>query len=205
MNTIKITNLTKEYENEKVLDNVSFSARKGEVITIIGPSGGGKSTFLRCIAGLDSPSSGTIELSGNPGMVFQSFNLFQNLTVQENICLALRQVQKYSNTVAKSIALKVLAQVGLTEKANAYPSRLSGGQSQRAAIARMIACNPQVLLFDEPTSALDPYLKNEVLELIRQIATDKERTILLVTHELSFARKISTRIMKMESGRLTRA
>ena len=201
-NTLEVVGLEKTFQGELVLKEINLSAKKGEIITVVGPSGGGKSTLLRCIAGLEDPSAGTITINGNFGMVFQSFNLFQNLTVIENIVLALTKVKNKNKTEANEIAEKVLRKVGLLDKANSYPSRISGGQAQRAAIARMISCEPELLLFDEPTSALDPYLKSEVLDLIGSIASEKQRTIILVTHELEFAKRISDRTLQIISGEI---
>ena len=205
MNSLVIQKLSKNYQQEIILDEIDLSAKVGEVIALIGPSGCGKSTLLKCISGLEKPTSGEIKVNGNIGMVFQQYNLFQNLTVFDNICLPLKIVRKFTAKEAADTAAKVLTQVGLEDKINAYPQELSGGQSQRAAIARTIAFDPTLILFDEPTSALDPYLKKEVLELIRTLAVQKQRTIMLVTHELAFAEQIADRVLQLEQGKLATA
>lgn len=197
MNTLEIKNLRKEYPNRVVFDSLNLNAKQGEVLSIIGPSGTGKSTLLKCIAKLEKPTSGEIKIKGKLGMVFQQYNLFNNLTVIDNITLPLRKVSGYNKQESTDIAQNVLERVGLEDLINSYPSRISGGQAQRVAIARTIALDPQLILFDEPTSALDVYLKREVLELIREIATEKQRTIILVTHEVDFARTISDNIFEM--------
>ena len=199
-----------------VLDGVGFEVGRGEVVTIIGRSGSGKSTVLRCINRLETIDEGEIRVCGhqvhNPalnvralhrdvGIVFQSYNLFPHLTVTENICLAPMLVRKCSRAMARETAARVLAQVGLSDKAGAYPEQLSGGQQQRAAIARSLAMEPKVMLFDEITSALDPELTGEVLRVLEQLATDG-MTMVLVTHEMEFARKAATQIVFMNRGRV---
>ena len=202
--------------NIRALEDFSFSVNKGEVLTIIGPSGSGKSTLLRCLNGLEEIDSGTITVEGTPfasnspgrreiikkiGMVFQSFNLFPHLTVLENISLAPRLVKGMGKKEAESAALSLLEQVNIPDKSNEYPGRLSGGQQQRVAIARALAMNPEIMLFDEATSALDPEMISEVLDVIRDLAKEG-MTMLLVTHEMGFAREVSDRVIFMESGRL---
>ncbi len=198
MNTLTIKNLCKKFQEQIILDDISFSLETGKVVSLIGPSGGGKSTLLRIIAGLELPSSGEISINGKVGVVFQQFNLFANLRVLENITLPLIKVKNIPKEQAIEIAREKLKLVGLLDKEQAYPCQLSGGQSQRVAIARTIAFDPQLILFDEPTSSLDPYLKKEVLDLIRSVATESSRSILLVTHEIAFARQISDSILQLE-------
>jgi ABC-type polar amino acid transport system ATPase subunit len=202
MNTLEIRQLNKTYNERNVLKDLDLDLRQSEVISIVGPSGGGKSTLLKCIAGLERPSSGKISIRGRSGMVFQQFNLFQNLTVLENIMLPLRLIVKLSKEQARSEALKLLKQLGLAMIVDQYPVQISGGQAQRAAIARTLALNPELILFDEPTSSLDPFLKKEVLELIQSIAKLKRNAILLVTHELQFAEQISDRVLELKAGNL---
>ncbi len=202
--------------NVRALENFSFSVKKGEVLTIIGPSGSGKSTLLRCLNGLEEIDSGTITVDGIPfdanspnrreiikkiGMVFQSFNLFPHLTVLENISLAPRLVRGTDKKGAEAAALDLLEKVNISDKSNEYPARLSGGQQQRVAIARALAMNPEIMLFDEATSALDPEMISEVLDVIRDLAKGG-MTMILVTHEMGFAREVSNRVIFMESGRL---
>ena len=202
--------------NVRALEDFSFSVKKREVLTIIGPSGSGKSTLLRCLNGLEEIDSGTITVGGIPfedhspnrreiikkiGMVFQSFNLFPHLTVLENISLAPRLVRGMIKKEAEAAAMDLLEQVNISDKSNEYPGRLSGGQQQRVAIARALAMNPEIMLFDEATSALDPEMISEVLDVIRDLAKEG-MTMLLVTHEMGFAREVSDRVIFMESGRL---
>ena len=194
----------------------SLTVFKGDVVVIIGPSGGGKSTFIRCLNLLEQPTAGKIYFEGEDitgkgfdvnrhrqkvGMVFQQFNLFNNLTVLENITISLTKVKKQSEEESKEKALKLLKRVGLEDKANAYPSQLSGGQKQRIAIVRALAMEPDVLLFDEPTSALDPEMVGEVLQVISDLARDGI-TMVVVTHEMGFARKVGTRVLFMDSGQI---
>ncbi len=196
------------------LNGVSETIRKGEVVVIVGPSGSGKSTFLRSLNLLEVPSSGSIFFEGTDitsketnidmhrqkmGMVFQHFNLFPHKTILENITLAPIKVLKKSKEEAEARAMELLEKVGLAAKANAYPSQLSGGQKQRIAIVRALAMDPEVMLFDEPTSALDPEMVGEVLELMKELARDG-MTMVVVTHEMGFAREVATRVIFMESG-----
>lgn len=212
---IKIEHLAKAYDNGlQVLKDVNAEIKRGDVISVIGPSGTGKSTFLRCLNLLESPTAGSITIDGKNilkpdcdinamrmrmGMVFQSFNLFEHLTVLENITLAPQKLLGIKAEEAKSQAIDLLHLVGLASKANMYPSQLSGGQKQRIAIARALAMNPEILLFDEPTSALDPTMVSEVLNVIRTLA-QKGITMIIVTHEMRFAHDVSTRIFYMDQG-----
>ncbi len=198
------------------LDDFSVTVRRGEVLVIIGPSGSGKSTFLRCLNGLEEVDSGTIVVDSIPlddnethrleirrevGMVFQSFNLFPHLNVLENVSLAQRLVRGKSRARAREFSLELLARVGLADKAASYPAELSGGQQQRVAIARALAMMPKVMLFDEATSALDPEMITEVLDVMRQLAEDG-MTMVVVTHEMGFAREVSDRVLFMAQGRV---
>ncbi|WP_410207485.1 amino acid ABC transporter ATP-binding protein [Fusobacterium sp.] len=200
---IKIENVYKKYNGtENILKGVNLNIEKGEVISIIGASGGGKSTLLRCIIGLEKIDSGRIttpELK-KMGMVFQSFNLFPHKTAVQNIMESLVVVDKMKKEEAKEIALKLLDRVGLKERADFYPKALSGGQKQRVAIARAMAKNPDVLLFDEPTSALDPHMVQEVLNVIQYLKESSDMTMVIVSHEIDFVKKISDRIVVMENG-----
>lgn len=213
---LRIDNLTKKFGNNVILDGISESIKKGEKIVIIGPSGGGKSTFLRCLNLLDKPDSGTIYFEGaditdkktninairqKMCMVFQHFNLFPHLTVLKNITLAPVTLKLMSQKQADEKALELLARIGLADKANAYPSGLSGGQKQRIAIVRTLAMNPEMILFDEPTSALDPEMVGEVLNLMKELADDG-MTMVVVTHEMGFAREVATRVLFMDSGKI---
>ena len=213
---IKLDQVFKSFGSNQVLKGVSFEVAKGEMIAIIGASGSGKSTALRCIDRLEVIDQGSIEVCGirvdNPavdlrklrqdvGIVFQSYNLFPHLTVEENIVLALRHVKKLPRSEARETALSVLKQVGLAEKADAYPEQLSGGQQQRVAIARSLAMSPKVMLFDEVTSALDPQLTGEVLRVMEDLAAGG-MTMLLVTHEMNFARRFASRVIFMHEGRI---
>lgn len=206
---IEIKNLKKSYGDHVVLDGINTTISRGEVIAIIGPSGCGKSTFLRSINRLEEADSGQIIFEGidilakdvnintirqRIGMVFQQFNLFPNMTVKENIKLAPVKLKGMSPSEADETAAKLLARVGLSDKADAYPENLSGGQKQRIAIARTLAMNPDVILFDEPTSALDPEMVGEVLEIMKELAEDG-MTMIVVTHEMGFARDVATRVM----------
>ena len=198
------------------LDDLSVRVRRGEVLVVIGPSGSGKSTFLRCLNGLEQIDSGTIVIDGIPldaseanrlairrevGMVFQSFNLFPHLSVLDNINLAQRLVRGRSRAEASRASRELLARVGLADKADSYPDQLSGGQQQRVAIARALALHPKVMLFDEATSALDPEMIGEVLDVMRALA-EGGMTMVVVTHEMGFAREVSDRVVFMEAGRL---
>ena len=211
---ITIKNLKKSYKNVTPLENISTEISRGEVISIIGPSGTGKSTLLRCLNRLETPTSGEIIIDGinitqkdcdiykvrqKMGMVFQSFNLFSHLMVIENIMLGPTNLLKVSPQEAFDEALRLLRTVGLADKAYSYPDELSGGQKQRVAIARTLAMKPEIVLFDEPTSALDPTMVGEVLSVIRTLASEG-LTMMIVTHEMKFARDVSTRIFYMDKG-----
>lgn len=211
---VEVKNVHKSFGNNEVLKGVSFDIRKGEVVAIIGQSGSGKSTALRCIDHLETINSGTINVCGHTlgsgaidlgklrqdvGIVFQSYNLFPHLTVKQNIMLALRHVKKLPKKQCEEKAEYVLRQVGLLVKADDYPEQLSGGQQQRVAIARSLAMEPQVMLFDEVTSALDPQLTGEVLKVIEDLAAGG-MTMILVTHEMAFARRVANKIIYMYQG-----
>ncbi len=213
---INVENLSKNFGNLKVLKNISPTINKGEIISIIGPSGSGKSTFLRCINKLEEATEGHIYIDGmdlmdkntdinkireRVGMVFQHFNLFPNMTVLENLTLSPVMVKKESKEEAKKYASYLLEKVGLSDKANSYPTQLSGGQKQRIAIARALAMKPEVILFDEPTSALDPEMIKEVLDVIRDLAKEG-MTMLIVTHEMGFAKNVGNRILFMDNGEI---
>ncbi len=213
-NVIRIEDLHKSFGDHEVLRGVNAKVKSGEVVCIIGPSGSGKSTLLRCLNGLESITSGNIWLGGynlsdekndlnevrkHVGMVFQHFNLFPNMTVVENITLAPMQVKKYPQDRARKEALELLRRVGLEDKADARPASLSGGQKQRVAIARALAMNPEIMLFDEATSALDPEMVGEVLGVIRSLA-EEGMTMVLVTHEMGFAREVADRVMFIDDG-----
>ena len=212
----EIKDLQKKFGSLTVFDGLSETICKGDVVVIIGPSGGGKSTFIRCLNLLEQPTAGKIYFEGEDitakgfdvnrhrqkvGMVFQQFNLFNNLTVLENITISLTKVKKQSEEESREKALKLLKRVGLEDKANAYPSQLSGGQKQRIAIVRALSMEPDVLLFDEPTSALDPEMVGEVLQVISDLARDGI-TMVVVTHEMGFARKVGTRVLFMDGGQI---
>lgn len=202
---IKVENLYKKYsESEMILKNVNLEIEKGEVISIIGASGGGKSTLLRCLIGLEEIDSGTIIVpeKNKMGMVFQSFNLFPHMTALQNIMESLIVVDKMEKSKAKEIALNLLEKVGLKERANFYPKALSGGQKQRVAIARALAKNPELLLFDEPTSALDPEMVKEVEAVIEELRNTSDITMIIVSHEIDFVNQISDRIIVMENGQV---
>lgn len=202
---IKVENLYKKYsESEMILKNVNLEIEKGEVISIIGASGGGKSTLLRCLIGLEEIDSGTIIVpeKNKMGMVFQSFNLFPHMTALQNIMESLIVVDKMERSKAKEIALELLEKVGLKERANFYPKTLSGGQKQRVAIARALAKNPELLLFDEPTSALDPEMVKEVEAVIEELRNTSDITMVIVSHEIDFVNQISDRIVVMENGQV---
>lgn len=225
---IKMENVDKSFGNIQVLSNINFEISEGEVVTLIGPSGAGKSTMLRCINLLEVPTTGTISLDGQAlsydtnrggkltlrsrfnltsyrsevGMVFQSFNLWPERTVEENIVEGLRRVKKAGKAEARSIAEQLLDRVGLSDKIDSYPASLSGGQQQRVAICRALAMKPRAILFDEPTSALDPELVGEVLDIMRDLA-EEGMTMIIVTHEMNFAREVSDRVIFMEKGTIT--
>lgn len=215
--SIIVKKLEKSFENQKVLRGIDLEIQDGETVVLIGSSGSGKSTFLRCLNLLNVPDKGQIFIDGqeitNPktnlnklrakvGMVFQSFNLFENLNIIENIKLAPRKVLHISNKQAEKEAMELLKRVGLANKAYDYPKNLSGGQKQRVAIARALAMHPEVILFDEPTSALDPEMVGEVLEVIKDLAKDHSRTMVIVTHEMSFAREVGTRLIFLDKGKI---
>lgn len=212
---IEIQQLKKAFGDNVILENISEKVNKGQVICVIGPSGAGKSTFLRCLNLLEKPTSGEILFEGTDltklgaadvqkmrakmGMVFQSFNLFPNMTVIDNVKLAPMKVKNISEEEAQAEAKKLLEQVGMGDKANAYPMSLSGGQQQRVAIARSLAMKPEVMLFDEPTSALDPEMVGEVLKVMQQLANDG-MTMVVVTHEMGFAKSVADQIWFMADG-----
>lgn len=216
---IEIKNIHKKFGKNEVLKGIDLDVKKGEVISIIGPSGTGKSTFLRCINCLEDADNGSIKmdekevelrhikladklwLRRNTAMVFQGFYLFNNKTVLRNITIGLTVVKKVSQKEADEKALEILKQIGLLDKKDEYPSSLSGGQQQRVAIGRALALDPKVLLFDEPTSALDPELVNEVLMLIKDLAK-QHKTMIIVTHEISFARNVSDKVCFMDGGKI---
>lgn len=218
---LRAENIYKNFGKTEVLKGINLSVKKGEVIAIIGPSGSGKSTLLRCLNKLESVQQGTIIVDGDVicengkyrsekeirpiikqmGMVFQNFNLFPQMTVLQNIIEAPMLVNKETKEDATANAKKLLCEVGLSEKIDSYPSQLSGGQQQRVAIARALAMKPKLLLFDEPTSALDPELTGEVLNVMRNLAENRN-TMLVVTHEIGFAREVATRVVFMDDGHI---
>ena len=213
---IKIKNLKKSYGKLEVLKGINTEIREGEVISIIGPSGSGKSTFLRCINRLEEPTSGEIFIHGtnilqknvninkireNVGMVFQHFNLYPHKTVLENIILGPVKLKKISKAEAEEKAIELLKKVGLEDKKDVYPNKLSGGQKQRVAIARALAMDPQIMLFDEPTSALDPEMIGEVLIVMKELA-QAGMTMIVVTHEMGFARNVANRVFFMDGGHI---
>lgn len=213
---ITVKDLHKKFGDNHVLNGVNYHIHPGEKIVVVGPSGSGKSTFLRCLNLLETPSSGEIWFDGqlitdpktdinkvrqHMGMVFQHFNLFNNLTIMQNITLAPTKLKLMGEEEARENALKLLNRVGLAEKADAYPSSLSGGQKQRIAIVRSLAMNPRVMLFDEPTSALDPEMVGEVLEVMKELADDG-MTMVVVTHEMGFAREVGTKVLFMDEGNI---
>jgi polar amino acid transport system ATP-binding protein len=199
MEILKVENLHKSFGPLEVLKGIDFTAKQGEVITVIGPSGSGKSTLLRCLNQLEKPDKGLIECNSRLGMVFQNFNLFPHKSVLENVIEAPIVVKKLSKADAVKIADDLLKKVGLFDKRQAYPCELSGGQKQRVAIARALAMEPEIMLFDEPTSALDPQLIGEVLQVMKQLA-EEDMTMIVVTHEMNFAREVSNRIIFMNKG-----
>lgn len=216
MSLLNVTALHKYYGENHVLKGIDLKVEEGEVVAIIGRSGSGKSTFLRTLNGLESINDGVIEVDGEyidaaradlrslrqkVGMVFQQFNLFPHLTVGENVMLAPQVVKKIPRTEAEQIARQMLERVGLSEKFDAYPERLSGGQQQRVAIARALAMSPKVLLCDEITSALDPELVNEVLAVVKQLASEG-MTLIMVTHEMRFAREVGDKLVFMHQGKV---
>lgn len=211
---IEVNNLKKEYGKLKVLQGISETIKENEVVCVIGPSGSGKSTFLRCINLLEIPTSGEIYIDGEQinkkdvdinvirtklGMVFQNFNLFPHKTTLENITIGPIQVKKMPRAEAEKEARALLETVGLSDKADVYPSSLSGGQKQRAAIARALAMKPEIMLFDEPTSALDPEMVGEVLQVMKSLA-HRGMTMVIVTHEMGFAKEVADRVLFMDEG-----
>ena len=196
---LEMKNIVKKYGDFIAVDNVNFSMQKGEIVAIIGPSGSGKSTLLRCINGLNSVTSGEIDLKGTTGMVFQHFNLFPHMTCKENITYAPIKVKKENKEQANRKAEELLKLVGLENKADVYPAQISGGQKQRIAIARALAMNPDLMLFDEPTSALDPEITGEVLNVMKKLA-QSHTTMIVVTHEMGFAREVADRVVFMDNG-----
>jgi polar amino acid transport system ATP-binding protein len=213
---LEIRNLHKRYGDLEVLKGISLTARDGDVISILGSSGSGKSTFLRCLNGLEELDDGSVSIDGldlaNPktdinayrrevGMVFQHFNLFPHMTVLENLCLAQKVVRKRGKAEREAKARALLDKVGIGQKAGEFPSRLSGGQQQRVAIARALCMDPKVMLFDEPTSALDPEMVGEVLDVMKQLAVEG-MTMVCVTHEMGFAREVADRVLFFDHGKL---
>jgi len=214
---IEVKNLEKSFGDLHILKGITTTIEKGEKVVIIGPSGSGKSTFLRCLNRLEQPTSGQILFEGQDltrmpdkqlyavrekmGMVFQHFHLFPHLTIRKNITLAPVKLGLMNQQQANETAERLLKKVGLSDKAEQYPNQLSGGQKQRIAIARALAMNPDVMLFDEPTSALDPEMVGEVLELMRELASEG-MTMVVVTHEMGFAREVASRVMFMDGGKI---
>ena len=211
---IEVNDLKKSFGKLEVLKGINTEVQRGEVVVVIGPSGSGKSTFLRCLNLLETPTAGSIFVDGaeitdpkcdinlhrqKMGMVFQHFNLFNNMTILRNMTLAPMTLLKKSKEDAEAQALALLRRVGLEDKANAYPSQLSGGQKQRIAIVRALCMNPEVMLFDEPTSALDPEMVGEVLDVMKELAQDG-MTMVVVTHEMGFAREVGSRVLFMDEG-----
>lgn len=216
---IRLTDVCMSFGDLQVLEHIDLSLAKGSKTVIIGPSGGGKSTLLRCINLFETPQKGNVfvdgqELTGKSrrelckirqgiGMVFQQFNLYPHMTVLDNLCLAPVILKKEKRKDVEKLAMMHLSQVGLSEKANSYPSQLSGGQQQRVAIARALCMNPKVLLFDEPTSALDPEMISEVLDIMQKVAHQEGITMVVVTHEMGFASSIADRVLFLDAGRIT--
>lgn len=217
---IKVTGMHKSFGELHVLRGIDFTAEAGEVIVIIGPSGMGKSTFLRCLNCIERPEKGIVQIDDvvlnaekyaeqdvkalrkKASMVFQNYNVFKNKTVLENVMLPMTSVQKINKEEARARALEYLKQVELMDKIDEYPSRLSGGQQQRVGIARALAVNPNVILFDEPTSSLDPELVMGILDIIRKLAKEHNRTMIIVTHEMRFAAEVADRVVFMDEGKI---
>ena len=210
MGYIQFEDVHKSFGNNEVLKGITMGVEKGHMATLLGPSGCGKSTLLRCLAGLEEVTTGKVYVDGkditdvtprnrNIGMVFQQFNLFPNMTIKENIMLAPVKRKKMSKEDAEKKALELLTRIGLSDKADSYPSQLSGGQKQRVAIVRALAMNPDVMLFDEPTSALDPEMVGEVLALMKELAAEG-MTMVVVTHEMGFAREVASRVLFINDG-----
>ena len=216
MSMVTFSHVVKRFGPHTVLDDISLTIEKGEVVVVVGPSGSGKSTFLRCINALESIQGGDIrvgnlsvngtpaqvrELRREAGMVFQQFNLFPQLTALQNVMFGPIQTRGASKSQARELAMQLLAKVGLSERANHYPSELSGGQQQRVAIARGLAIKPLLMLFDEPTSALDPELRHEVLKVMQDLAVEG-MTMVVVTHEMDFAKKVGSRLLFIDNGKI---
>ena len=216
MSMVTFSHVVKRFGPYTVLDDISLTIEKGEVVVVVGPSGSGKSTFLRCINALESIQGGDIrvgnlsvngtpaqvrELRREAGMVFQQFNLFPQLTALQNVMFGPIQTRGASKSQARELAMQLLAKVGLSERANHYPSELSGGQQQRVAIARALAIKPLLMLFDEPTSALDPELRHEVLKVMQDLAVEG-MTMVVVTHEMDFAKKVGSRLLFIDNGKI---
>lgn len=199
MNLLEMRHIRKSFDGVEVLKDISLTVKEGEVLGIIGPSGSGKSTLLRCATKLETYDAGEVTYGGSVGLVFQNFNLFPHFSVLKNIMDAPVRVQKRNRAEVKQEAEELLEKMGLKDKANAYPCQLSGGQQQRVSIARALAMKPDILFFDEPTSALDPELTGEILKVIRQLAQEK-MTMVIVTHEMDFAKHVSDHIIFMEEG-----
>ncbi|MGN1376867.1 MAG: amino acid ABC transporter ATP-binding protein [Dorea sp.] len=199
MSLLEMKNIKKSFNGVEVLKDISLTVEKGEVLGIIGPSGSGKSTLLRCATGLETADGGEIRYEGTYGLVFQNFNLFPHYSVMKNITDAPIKVQKRAKEEVYQEARELLRKMGLEDKENAYPYQLSGGQQQRVSIARALAMNPDILFFDEPTSALDPELTGEILKVIRELAME-HMTMVIVTHEMNFAKNVSDHIIFMDDG-----
>lgn len=200
-NILEMKNIIKSFGEFHAVNGVDFSLTKGEIVAIIGPSGSGKSSLLKCINGLVEKSSGEVILNGTTGMVFQHFNLFPHMTCLKNVMYAPVKVKKMDEKEAEKDARRLLNMVGLLDKADEYPNNLSGGQKQRVAIARALAMHPDIMLFDEATSALDPEITGEVLEVMKNLAKNK-MTMVVVTHEMGFAREVADRVVFMDHGKI---
>ena len=200
-NILEMKNIIKSFGEFHAVNGVDFSLTKGEIVAIIGPSGSGKSSLLKCINGLVEKSSGEVILNGTTGMVFQHFNLFPHMTCLKNVMYAPVKVKKMNEKEAEKDARRLLKMVGLLDKADEYPNNLSGGQKQRVAIARALAMHPDIMLFDEATSALDPEITGEVLEVMKDLAKNK-MTMVVVTHEMGFAREVADRVIFMDPGKI---